>query len=84
MKILGILDYSQINSAIKDGFIDIFGIKFILHKDTKQFLATSAGKITRNGIVGQNSVLLAVMDPTAGNVIVMFSPNGPPDPGLQI
>ena len=77
-----VLSYGQILSALRRDKIKLEGVEYSLPSDVKTFVEANlpqAGSM----LVGTNTILVAMSDIERGGVIVMFQPNGPPDPGLR-
>lgn len=78
MKILG---YGQILSALKRDKIKLGGVEFVLPADVKAYVSANLPQAGSMFVAGRY-LLVALSSEERGGEIVMFTPSGPPDPGL--
>lgn len=75
-----ILSYDQISTAVETGQVHLGGFIYKMSVALQVYVSKHMPKIG-SSIVGRDAILVATPNHIHGGEIVMFLPNGPPDPG---
>lgn len=78
-----VLNYSQIMTLARAGFIYVGKVLYSLSESEKQYLQLNL-PLSGSNSFGDDRVLMAVLDGSRAGSLVMFQPGGPPDPGIQV
>lgn len=74
-----VLNYGQIMIALRNGFISLDKVIYSLSNEDKLYIQENL-PVSGSNVFGNGRILGAVVGNPGS--LVMFQPNGPPDPGV--